>query len=64
MFLQKEYPNKLLNDFKTVNDQRLINNNNNNQLINLGVYYYITFNHKEKNIKTWVPKIATRTVVS
>lgn len=46
MFLQKEYPNKLLKDFKTVNDQRLSIGRN------LGVYYYITFNHKEKIIKT------------
>lgn len=42
MFLQKEHSNKLLQDFKTVNDQHMSMGRN------LGVYYYITFNHKEK----------------
>lgn len=58
MLLQKEYPNSFLKDLKTVNDQRL------SMRRNLWVYYYITFNHKEKNIKTCVPKITKRPVVS
>lgn len=50
MFLKKEHQNKLLQDLKTVNDQHLSMGRN------LGVYYYITSNHKEKNYKTLVPK--------
>lgn len=42
MFLQKEYPNKLLKDFKTVNDQRLSIGQN------LLGYCFVTFYHKEK----------------
>lgn len=54
MFLQKEHPNKLLQDLKTVNDQHLSMGRN------LGVYYYITSNHKKKITKRWCQKIAKR----
>lgn len=45
MFLKKEHQNKLLQDLKTVNDQHLSMGRN------LGVYYYITSNHKEKKLQ-------------
>lgn len=57
MFLQKEYPNILLKDFKTVNDQRLSIGQN------LLGYYFVTFNHKEKILKRGCQKIAKRPVV-
>lgn len=45
MFLKKEHQNKLLQDLKTVNDQHLSMGRN------LGVYYYITSNHKDKKLQ-------------
>lgn len=54
MFLQKEHPNKLLQDLKTVNDQHLSMGRN------LGFITISLPTTKKKITKRWCQKIAKR----